>query len=161
MKIFLNVCLLLGLVASQAVLAQGTSVRSQLVAQRIDRVDEKDVLTSATEGKPGDTLQYSGTYRNMSAVAVNKLVATIPVPLGTTLIAGSAEPPPAQASLDGTRFAPAPLMRTVKQADGSERTVAVPMSQYRALRWDVGTLSGGASTVVKLQVHIDAPVTKP
>lgn len=162
MKTFLNACFLLtSLALSQAALAQGTAVRSQLVAQRIDKVDGKEVLTPATEGKPGDTLQYSGTYRNTGAVAVNKLVATIPVPPGTTFIADSAEPAPAQASIDGTRFAAAPLMRTVKQADGSERKVAVPLSQYRALRWDVGTLAGGASTVVKLQVRIDAPVVKP
>lgn len=162
MKLFLNACCLLtALVFSQGAFAQDTAVRSQLVAQRIDKVEGKDVLTSATEGKPGDILQYSGTYRNTGAAAANKLVATIPVPLGTTLIADSVEPLPDQASIDGTRFGPAPLMRIVKQADGSERTVAVPMSQYRALRWDVGTLAGGASTVVKLQVRIDAPFAKP
>ena len=50
-----------------------------------------------------------------------------------------------------------PLTRIVKQADGGERKVAVPISQYRALRWDVGTLAGGASAVVKLRVRIDTP----
>lgn len=159
MKPLLNVCCLLaGLVLSQLALAQSAAVRSQLVAQRIDKVDGKEVLNPATEGKPGDILQYSGTYRNTGAAAVNKLMATVPVPLGTTFIADSAEPAPAQASLDGSRFAPTPLMRTVRQSDGSERKVAVPLSQYRALRWEVGTLAGGASTVVKLQVRIDAPV---
>ena len=162
MKPFLNVCCLLaGLALSQVALAQNAAVRSQLVAQRIDKVDGKEVLTAATEGKPGDVLQYTGTYRNTGAVAVNKLAATIPVPLGTTFIADSAEPAPTQASLDGARFAPTPLTRTVRQPDGSERKVAVPVSQYRALRWEVGTLAGGASTVVKLQVRIDAPGVKP
>lgn len=159
MKLFLNACCLLAvLTLSQVTLAQSNAVRSQLLAQRVDKVDGKDVLTPATEGKPGDTLQYSGTYRNTGAVAVNKLFATIPVPPGTTFIFGSAEPVPAQASIDGVQFAPTPLMRAIKQADGSERKVAVPMSQYRALRWDVGTLAGGTSTVVKLQVRIDAPL---
>lgn len=158
MRYVLNVCgLVVGLALTQVALAQSSAVRSQLVAQRIDKVDGKEVLTAATEGKPGDIVQYSGTYRNTGTTAVQKLVATVPVPLGTTLVADSAEPAAGQASIDGTRFAPMPLTRIVKQADGSERKVAVPISQYRALRWDVGTLAGGASAVLKLRVRIDTP----
>jgi hypothetical protein len=56
-----------------------------------------------------------------------------------------------------------PLMRTVKQPDGKERKETVPLAEYRALRWEIGTLAAGSSTVVSLRVRIDAPAagTKP
>jgi hypothetical protein len=51
-----------------------------------------------------------------------------------------------------------PLTRMVKQADGSTRKEPVPLSDYRALRWEIGTLAAGATTAVSLRVRIDAPV---
>ena len=120
-------------------------------------VDGKAVLKSAAEGKPGDVIEYSSTYRNGGTAAVAKLLATMPVPPGTTFIAGSAEPAQAQASTDGTRFAPMPLTRTVRQPDGSERKEPVPLTEYRALRREIGTLAAGGSAVLSLRVRIDLP----
>lgn len=150
----------------QVAMAQSTAVTSKLVAQRVEVVDGKTVAKPAGEGKPGETIEYSGTYRNGGTAAVEKLLATIPVPVGTSFIAGSSNPAPAQASTDGTRFAPMPLIRTVRQPDGSERKEPVPLSDYRAVRWEVGTLSPGSSSVVSLRVRIDtlpavAPAAKP
>jgi hypothetical protein len=150
------VCMGLGL--GQAAIAQGSAVTSKLVAQRVEMVDGKAVLKPAGEGKPGEIIEYSGTYSNGGAAAVDKLLATIPVPVGTSYIAGSSNPALAQASTDGARFAPMPLMRSVKQPDGSERKESVPLSDYRAVRWEVGTLAPGGNAVVSLRVRIDAPV---
>jgi uncharacterized repeat protein (TIGR01451 family) len=148
-----------GFVLSQAALAQKASpVSSQLLAQRVDMVAGKPVLSPAGEGKPGDVLQYSATYKNTAATPAAKLLATLPVPPGTTLVQASAEPTQAMASTDGNTFAPMPLIRTVKQADGSTRKEPVPLAEYRALRWDIGALPSGASTVVSLRVRIDTPV---
>jgi hypothetical protein len=72
-------------------------------------------------------------------------------------VAGSVEPAQAQASIDGAVFAPMPLSRMVKQADGSLRRELVPLSEYRALRWEVGSLPAGGSTVVSLLTRIDSP----
>lgn len=158
MKSALKLCIFaVGLVFGQAVLAQASPVSSQLLAQRVEMVGGKPVLKPAGDGKPGDVLQYSATYRNTSAAAAGKLLATIPVPPGTTFIAASAEPAQALASTDGTVFAPMPLTRMVKQADGSVRKEPVPLADYRALRWETGTLAAGASTVVSLRVRIDSP----
>lgn len=158
MRPFLSFCILAaGLSLGQAVLAQSPTVSSQLFAQRVELVDGKTVLKPADEGRPGDVLQYSGTYRNGGTAPVDKLLATVPVPPGTTFIASSAEPAQAQASTDGTRFAPMPLVRSVRRPDGSERKEPVPLAEYRALRWDVGTLAAGRSAVVSLRVRIDAP----
>jgi uncharacterized repeat protein (TIGR01451 family) len=156
-----------GFILSQAALAQkASSVSSQLLAQRVDVVAGKPVLSPASEIKPGDVLQYSATYKNTAATPAAKLLATLPVPPGTTLVQASAEPTQAMASTDGNTFAPMPLTRTVKQADGSTRKEPVPLIEYRALRWDIGALPAGASTVVSLRVRIDnnpvvALATKP
>jgi hypothetical protein len=155
-------CLALG----QAAMAQGSAVTSSLVAQRVEMVDGKAVIKPAGEGKPGEILAYSGTYRNGGVAPVDKLFATIPVPVGTSFISGSSSPAKAQASTDGSRFAPMPLMRAVRQPDGSERQEPVPLSDYRAVRWDIGTLAPGSSAVVGLRVRIDtltaaAPAAKP
>ena len=159
---FFAACLALGQVA----MAQSAAVTATLAAQRVELVDGKAVVKPAGEGKPGDTIEYSGTYRNGGTAAVNKLLATIPVPVGTSYIAGSSGPAGAQASVDGSRFAPMPLLRAVKQPDGSERKETVPLADYRALRWEVGALAPGGSAVVSLRVRIDAPpdaapATKP
>ncbi|MEO7886909.1 hypothetical protein [Polaromonas sp.] len=162
MKSALKFCIFAaGLALGQAVLAQASPVSSQLLAQRVELVAGKPVLKPAGDGKPGDVLQYSATYRNTSAAAADKLLATVPVPPGTTLIAASADPALALASTDGNVFAPMPLTRMVKQADGSVRKEPVPLADYRALRWEIGTLAAGASTVVSLRVRIDSPAAVP
>ncbi|MCZ8255775.1 MAG: hypothetical protein O9327_08940 [Polaromonas sp.] len=159
MKPILKLCMFAaGLALGQAVWAQTSPVSSQLLAQRVDMVAGKPVLKPAGDGKPGDILQYSATYRNTGAAAATKLLATVPVPPGTTFIAASAEPAQAQASTDGTTFAPMPLTRMVKQADGSTRKEPVPLADYRAVRWEIGSLPAGATTVVSLRTRIDAPV---
>lgn len=144
-----------------AALAQGSNVTSTLLAQRVETVDGKAVLKPASQVKPGEVIEYSSTYRNAGSSSVDKLMATLPVPAGATFIAGSAEPAKAQASVDGAVFAPMPLMRTVRQPDGSERKVPVPLAEYRALRWEVGALASGRSAVVSLRVQIDQPPTDP
>lgn len=158
MKLFLNLCLFAAsMVVAQAALAQSPAVTSTLVAQRVEIVDGKAVLKPAAQAKSGDIIEYSGTYRNGGKTAVDKLLATVPVPVGTTLVAGSATPAQAQASVDGTQFAPMPLMRSVKQPDGSARNEPVPLAEYRALRWELGNLAPGGSAVVSLRVRIDSP----
>jgi uncharacterized repeat protein (TIGR01451 family) len=135
-----------------------SQVSSTLLAQRVDTVDGKTVLKPATQSKPGEVIDYSSTYKNAGTAAADKLVATVPVPVGTTLIAGSAEPAQALASTDGTVFSATPLMRTVRQPDGSQRVEPVPLADYRALRWDLGTLAAGRSAAVSLRVRVDSPV---
>jgi uncharacterized repeat protein (TIGR01451 family) len=159
MNKILSFCLLAACaVATSSVFAQG-AVISTLTAQRVETEAGKVVLKPATASKPGDVIAYVGTYRNGGTAAANKLTAVIPVPTGTALVAGSTEPGAAQASTDGVRFEAMPLMRTVKAADGAERREAVPLADYRAVRWEIGTLAPAANAVVSLRVRIDEPVT--
>lgn len=166
MKKLLGFCIFcVTLLVGQAAWAQ-TQVTSVLVAQLVEMVDGKAVLKPATQSKPGDIIDYSSTYKNSGTAAAEKLLATLPVPVGTTLLSASAQPGSALASTDGSVFAPMPLMRNVRQADGSQRSEPVPMADYRALRWDLGTLAAGRTAVVSLRVRIDStavatPVVKP
>lgn len=144
------------------VLAQSNPVTSNLVARRVDTVDGKQVLVPADSVKPGDLVEYATTYRNTSARPIEKLVANVPVPDGTTFVAGSALPAAAQASLDGNRYASVPLTRAVRLPDGSVRQQTVPLSDYRFIRWDIGTLASGAEATVRMRVRVDsaaAPAT--
>ncbi|MBH2009229.1 MAG: DUF11 domain-containing protein [Xanthomonadaceae bacterium] len=166
MKHLLGFCFFAASLAiGQGAWAQSPAVTSTLTAQRVEMVEGKQVLKPAAQSKPGEVIEYSGTYRNAGTAAVSQLQATVPVPAGTTLMAASAQPAQAQASTDGTRFAPMPLTRMVRQPDGSERKEAVPLAEYRALRWEIGTLAAGGSAVVSLRVRIDSPLavssTKP
>ena len=158
MNALLTSCLLAaGLILGQAAFAQAPApaVTSKLVAQRIDAAGK---AVAAEAGKPGDLVEYSAIYRNSGAKGVDKLVATIPVPAGTTFVAGSAAPARAQASTDGVRFGAVPLTRSVRQPDGSLRDEPVPLADYRFVRWELGTLAVGADATVKLRVQIDSTV---
>ena len=159
MKATLHFCLVAALLCSQAAWAQGPVVTSSLVAKRVETIAGKAVLKPAEAGKPGDVIEYTGTYHNAGGKAVEKMVATIPVPTGTTFIAGSADPARAQASTDGARYEPIPLMRSVRQPDGTVRKEPVPLREYRFVRWEVGTLAAAADAVVRLRVQIDSEVT--
>jgi uncharacterized repeat protein (TIGR01451 family) len=149
-------CLVTSLLVTASAGAQAPAVTSVLQASRIDLVDGKPVRKPAESGKPGDVIEYAGTYRNAGKTAVEKLAATIPVPAGTTFVASSFEPAGAQASTDGVRFAAMPLTRSVRQPDGTTRQEPVPLADYRFVRWDLGTLPASAERVVRLRVRIDA-----
>jgi uncharacterized repeat protein (TIGR01451 family) len=135
--------------------AQSAQVTSQLQVERVESVDGKTVLKPAQVSKPGDVLEYRITYTNQTTSAVSHLVADLPIPAGTTLIAGSELPAEALASTDGVNFAPLPLTRMERQADGSERKVAVPIEQYRMLRWNLGTLGAGKSAQAQARMRVN------
>lgn len=135
--------------------AQSPAVTSHLQASRVDMVDGKPVRKAAESGRPGDVIEYAGTYKNNGKASVDKLAATIPIPAGTTYVASSTDPAAAQASVDGNSFAAVPLMRAVRQPDGTSRQEPVPLADYRYVRWDLGTLPAAGERVVRLRVRID------
>jgi hypothetical protein len=58
--------------------------------------------------------------------------------------------------LDGQRFEPMPIKRTVKQADGKEILQDVPLAQYRALRWQVEQLDAGKSANFSARAKVES-----
>ena len=59
-----------------------------------------------------------------------------------------------EASLDGRTFAAVPLTRVVRGPDGRNVIREVPVSEYRALRWPLGSLSSRQSRAVTARVRI-------
>lgn len=118
------------------------TVEATLAAFKVTQdANKKEVLASADKVAPGDLLEYQVVYQNNGKSQLKQLTATLPMPVGMTYVAGSAKPASAMASLDGKDFAAMPLKRMVKKADGKMEEQAVPLSEYRALRWKLGELA--------------------
>lgn len=156
----LPIVLLGALVASLSVATpaahaqQKDPVAVNLTAKKVVVKNGKETLESADKAKPGDVIQYEAVYRNSGAAPVQGLQATVPVPEGLTFVGGSATPAGAQASLDGKTFQPIPLMREVKKVDGTTLRQAVPLAEYRALRWSIDRLDGGKNVAVQLRAEV-------
>jgi len=129
-------------------------VEARLDVERIVRApDGHESRSSADSAKPGDILEYVVTYRNTTRDPVRDLQATLPIPPATELVAGSARPATARASLDSREFAAMPLKRKVKR-DGREVEESVPLHDYRYLRWSIAELRGGESMTFSARVRV-------
>jgi hypothetical protein len=131
-------------------------ITSELQVSRVQSQDGQDASKPATVTNPGDVLEYHLSYANHSAGAVSGLVAKLPIPSGTTLTDLMQVSPQAEASTDGTRYAPLPLTRVVKHADGTEQRVSVPLEEYRSLRWNLGSLPAGGIKQVHARVRVNS-----
>ena len=120
----------------------------------------REKFASASEAKPGEIVQYEAAYRNRSGKDVANLQATVPIPVGTEFIAWSAKPVPSSASLDGAIYSPFPIKRKVTLPDGSIAEQDAPMSEYRALRWNVGDLKAGATATVVARARLISDSSK-
>lgn len=116
-----------------------------LVRTKIVTENGKEVSQSASTAKPGDVLEETATYKNTSKAALGKVEATLPVPPNTELVMASLKPANAKASVDGKVFSDLPLKRKLRQANGVEVEQAVPLAEYRYLRWFPGSLAAGQS----------------
>jgi len=117
----------------------------------------EEVSEPANTAKPGDLLEYVAVFHNQGASTARGLRATLPLPLGTEFVPGSARPGAVLASIDGTTFAPLPLKRLVKDADGTSREELVPAREYRFLRWSPTDLAASGELSVSARVTVAAP----
>jgi uncharacterized repeat protein (TIGR01451 family) len=134
-------------------------IKSELVAEKLVRQPSGELATApANDVKPGDLVVYTASYKNYGDVAAHALVATVPVPPGMDYqgIPQGDKLAPSQASLDGFTFAPIPLTRKVKTAQGKELVQPVPLAEYRALRWNTAELSAGAVISLRLTAKVNA-----
>jgi uncharacterized repeat protein (TIGR01451 family) len=133
------------------------NVQSELVAEKVARSATGDLARSpATSAKPGELVVYTARYRNVGKDAARALVLTVPVPPGMDYQGAQAaeKPVPTLASLDGKTYAPIPLTRKVRDAQGREMVQQVPLAEYRFLRWNVPQLAAGASVSVQLTAKV-------
>jgi len=131
-------------------------LESTLSGSVVKSVSGKEVFNPIDKSLPGDTIEYQNHYVNHDKVPLTNIEATIPVPLNTEYIPGSAHPAPSLGSTDGATFSPLPLKHIVKTADGRQREELVPTTEYRALRWIIGTLPVGKDATVRLRVKLNS-----
>jgi uncharacterized repeat protein (TIGR01451 family) len=132
-------------------------VTSTLTVNRVVALGSQEQLEPASTAKPGDTLVYTLDLHNGGVLPAHGLSATLPIPIGTELVADSTNPAAAQASLDGKSYAALPLKRVVHLADGSTREVPVPVSEYRYLRWAASDVAANGDLKVSARVRVSAP----
>lgn len=152
----LALAIVIGVLATPAIVRAAGDVSVVLTAQRVAVVDGKEVLSPAEQASPGDVIEYRAEYRNGGAAVVKQLAATLPVPSGMEYLPKTGAPQ--LASLDGKTFSSVPLKRRVRLADGREVLRDVPASEYRWLRWTIGTLAPQQSRAVTARVRV-APIS--
>ena len=136
-----------------------SALNISLTAHRV-AVDARgrESFQPAGQARPGETVEYRAAYRNPGTSAVSEVLATLPIPDGTEYVARTARPAPALASLDGRTYEPLPLKRRVRLADGREEVREIPASEYRYLRWTLGSIAAGRAETVRARVRVN-PLT--
>lgn len=140
----------LSAIPSIAAPADKADVKAELKAFKV----VGDKLEAADRADPGDIIEYQARYTNVGAAPAQRFSPQLPMPEALVYAGNTALPSGFQATTDGKNFAPAPLMRSVKNPDGTTKMVAVPLREYRALRWQLGTLAPGESVTVKARARV-------
>jgi uncharacterized repeat protein (TIGR01451 family) len=142
-----------GVLTHGVALAEG-DVSVALHAYRVTMSQGKEAFVPAEQAKPGEIIEYRATYKNTGKQPVKDLMATLPVPQGLEYLPKTAQPAKLFASTDGKNYDVVPLLKKVKGADGKIVVKEVPLSEYRSLRWPMGTLAASTETVVKARMRV-------
>ena len=122
----------------------------------LSKAGGKEELASVEQVKPGEVIEYQLKCVNGTGQSITNLRPLLPLPVGLAFIPSSTNPDTVMASLDGKSWGAIPLKRKVKLPSGEEKTVAVPYSQYRFLRWTVSELGAGKSVKLSARARIIA-----
>jgi len=155
---FRLVCALAGAALCASAFAASPLVEAHLTVVLVQSNGQFETSGPANAAKPGDTLEYAASYNNRGNAAAMELMPTMPIPVGTEYVPSNLIPKPTHASLDGLNFAPIPLRRKKPDANGVVHEVDVPLAEYRALRWTVGTLAAGHEVIVRARVRVVPPL---
>lgn len=141
----LAVCLLiLGSVAAFSqrnlmMLRTGRPEVKVVLSGTVERDDAKIPVEKASIVKSGEILDWTITSMNEGNAPANQYNAVAKIPAGTQFVAGSATAEGSASvaySIDnGKTFSPAPTVDE-RQADGSIKKVAAPVSMYTQVRYE-------------------------
>jgi uncharacterized repeat protein (TIGR01451 family) len=129
-------------------------VKVVLKASKIVASNGLEQRQPADKAKPGDIIEYVAEYRNAAKTSVSDVIATLPVPSGMEYIPDTAHPVQVMASTDEHNYAPVPLKRSIRKADGTAIEQQVPFSEYRSLRWNLGDIQGEKSKSVTVRMKV-------
>lgn len=124
---------------SLTALSEG-ALQSQMQAFVVmPQADGSESFEAAQAVEPGQVIEYRTVFSNAGDSAISGLAVVGPVPAGTRYLGNSATSDVThafEASADnGNSWHSEPLMRTVRQADGSEKEEVVPPEEYTHVRW--------------------------
>lgn len=105
-------------------------------------------ITNTTVVQSGDIIEYHGYFTNQSSERIRSVIASIDIPNGVELI-GNIAPRGAMASVNGTNFGFVPL-----QANINGQIQQLPLSNYKALRWQLEDLGIGGTAVVQYRARL-------
>ncbi|MGQ7845574.1 hypothetical protein ACUNV4_13910 [Granulosicoccus sp. 3-233] len=113
--------------------------------------DGKEIIQPTAEARPGELMEYRLIFVNNGKSEVSGMSIVDPIPANTTFVSDSANSNAEsrfEVSVDGGRtFESEPVLRIETQADGSQKQVVIPPSQYTHVRWAaVETLDGEGGT---------------
>lgn len=131
--------------------AQATdTLKMELQANKITKnSDGKSSYVAASDAKTGETVQYRAIYTNVIEQPISDVTVTLPIPANMTFT-GDAKPMSAQATVDGKNYADMPLMRRV-----NGKVVKIPLSEYKALRWNIKWLPASKAVDVSLNTIVN------
>jgi uncharacterized repeat protein (TIGR01451 family) len=125
-----------------------------LTVQKVISKGEKESFVAADKVKPGEIVEYRANYANVSKAVLNAVVADLPVPKGMDYMKDSAHPVAVLATVDSKVYQPVPLKRKVKDKTGREQVLLVPLSEYRGLRWLLGSIPAGKELAVSARMQV-------
>jgi uncharacterized repeat protein (TIGR01451 family) len=144
------------LLGAASVRAQDTDpVTAELTIFRVaGDAEGNETLTPVTEIALGDIVEYQVVYTNRTNTPIQQLSPLLPIPGELVFLPQTALPVSVLASTDGDRFAVVPLTELVVLPDGTKEEHPVPYSQYRILKWEIGTLNAGSSIQVRARMQV-------
>lgn len=95
--------------------------------------ETKQPITSNTQLKTGDIIEYQGNFTNLTESVVASMQVTLSIPESTVLLQQPDKL--VLASVDGNKFYQMPLKASV-----NGEVKALELSRYRALRWTISNL---------------------
>ena len=125
------------------------SAQMKVFQVNVDKNTQKELKTT-DQVKPNQVLEYQVTYSNQSNSSLKALKLNLPLPAYVSYT-GKNTPKNTYASTDGVHFAKAPLTRIE-----NGKKVNVPLSEYRALQWQVDELKPKQKITVAAQVRVNA-----
>ena len=135
----LTVLMMIMTAAVSAAVAEGP-LEGRLSAFRVVAdANGQPALEQADAAAPGDLIEYHLNYANRSTDALGGLIINGPIPQGTAYVGQSARADidhVLEVSIDGgSSWSTEPVMRQVRNADGSVSREQVPASEYTQIRW--------------------------
>ncbi|TXD98157.1 hypothetical protein ES754_04250 [Psychrobacter frigidicola] len=126
------------------------TLKMELQANKISKgINGKSSYIAASDAKIGETVQYRAIYTNVIEQPISNVAVILPIPANMTFT-GEAKPISAQATVDGKNYADMPLMRRV-----NGKVVKIPLSEYRALRWNIKWLPASKSADVSMNTIVN------